>query len=179
MCGWWAVRWTPLLYADFKAQEDTILSLLAVDPHSQLVVLGELLRSKRGTDERVARVLKGLTVVPSYLRFINDLVARDPQLLDTSLDFLLDQPDLLDLRNKVHLTRHHCLSLSVTRSPVPPPACDPLPPCCPQTMYLERQLEDLRESSPAWDPYGLGISLYLKRHGTWPDLCRKLLRKGG
>lgn len=96
--------WTPLLYADFKAREDCILTLLAVDPHSQLVLLGELLKQQhRGghRDARIARVLRGLTVVPSYLRFINDLVARSPELLETSLSFMLDNPDLLDLRNKV------------------------------------------------------------------------------
>jgi hypothetical protein len=34
-------RWTPLLYADFLKDEECLLSLLAVDPERQLMVLAE------------------------------------------------------------------------------------------------------------------------------------------
>jgi hypothetical protein len=48
----------------------------------------------------VVKVLRGLTSVPSFLRCINRFVASNADLLDSSLAFLLDQPELLDLANK-------------------------------------------------------------------------------
>jgi hypothetical protein len=41
VCCALCVRWSPLLYADFQAKEDCVLSLLAVNPQSQLQLLGE------------------------------------------------------------------------------------------------------------------------------------------
>jgi hypothetical protein len=59
-------------------------------------------------------------------------------------------------------------------TPVSPlPAPSPL-----QTMYLETQLSDLRLEGSLHDPYGFGALLPLRRDATWPDLCRKLTRRG-
>ena len=65
------------------------------------IFLHRLLRGPRRSEERVVRVLKSLTAVPSYVRCVNSFVASNLNLLSTSLSFLLETPELLDLSNKM------------------------------------------------------------------------------
>lgn len=126
-----------MLYADFQGEQGCILQLLAVQPESQLAILGDLLAGPMRGDLKVTKVrpfcaknnfgirrgapfyrtpliriikppyirqlLRSLTAVPSFSRFINNYVRQHIELLASSLAFLLEGEDgrqLLDLQTK-------------------------------------------------------------------------------
>ena len=78
--------WPPLLYANFQANEQCVLTLLNAKP-DHLRVLGVLLRQTSGTDDQrrrnrkvVAAVVTSLAMHDSYYKVLNDIVRGDPSL---------------------------------------------------------------------------------------------------
>ena len=109
--------WPPLLYANFQANEQCVLSLLNAKP-DHLRVLGVLLRQTTGTDDQrrrnrkvVASVVTSLATHDSYYKVLNDIVRGDPGLLDREFRFLLRQKGLLDFENKVQWFRNQVASI--------------------------------------------------------------------
>eukprot|EP00051_Salpingoeca_urceolata_P011518 m.142867 g.142867 ORF g.142867 m.142867 type:complete len:1142 (-) comp17149_c0_seq5:93-3518(-) len=123
-------HWPPLLYANFEANEQCVLSLLRAKPE-QLMQLGQLRRRSDLSQELRDKTMKvirntvtSLATQDAYYRFLNDFVATSPSMLDEELSFLLGYKGLLDFNNRLswfrrllqrNAPRHRAFSLVVER----------------------------------------------------------------
>lgn len=100
--------WIPLLYADFAAQEECILTLIEINPR-QLSVLGKLVRDPKSL-EVVRSTMEYIARVPKYYGVLNDFIrshigklrtsSLSKELLAADFAFLLEKKELLDFDNK-------------------------------------------------------------------------------
>ena len=98
--------WPPLLYADFNAKQECVLSLFAPKP-AQLMQLGYLLSSSTYGDPQeqknynaVKSAITSIATVDQYYAVLNDFLREHPALLDGDLSFLLKHQGLVDFENK-------------------------------------------------------------------------------
>jgi len=102
--------WSPLLYADFQGNRESVLSLLSHAGESQFRLLGDLLKERDGISaDRALQALKYIATKPEFYELFNGLVRNNPKLLEgDSCSFLRSNPKLLDLNNKLAWFKSAC-----------------------------------------------------------------------